>query len=85
MAVAPPKTITDVLIQFFGSAPTLEEIIAFELPPEIQARALELLQLNRGNLLTVETRAEIEEFDRVRHIINMIVLQARLRLAGKVV
>jgi hypothetical protein len=36
----PESTIKDVVTDFLGAAPTLEEIAAYRLPDELQARAL---------------------------------------------
>ncbi len=82
MALAPSKTIQDVIIEFLGSAPSAEEIIAFELPEEIQQRGLDLLERNRQGILTPDERTELDEFSRLGHLMNMITLRARLKLAG---
>ena len=83
MAVAPPFTIMSVISNFLGSAPTLEEIVAFRLPEALEERALELLERNRSSQLTPEERDELDEFTRMGHFMNMVKLQARLKLAGK--
>lgn len=80
MAVAPPFTITTVISNFLGSAPTLEEIVAFKLPEALEERALELLARNRSGKLTDNERAEMDEFTRMGHFMNMVKLQARLKL-----
>jgi hypothetical protein len=83
MSIAPTYNITMVISGFLGSAPTLEEIIAFQLPESLEARALELLERNRTGELTAEERAELDEFTRMGHFMNRVKLQARLKLAGK--
>lgn len=83
MAIAPSKTIQDVIAEFLGSAPTAEEIIAFEFPHEIQRRGLDLLERNRQGMLTPLERDELDEFSRLGHLMNMITLHARLNLAGE--
>ena len=83
MAVAPPYTITTMISNFLGTAPTLEEIVAFKLPDFLEERALELLERNRSGQLTSEERAELDEFTRMGHFMNMVKLQARLKLAGQ--
>jgi len=80
MAVAPPFTITTVISHFLGSAPTLEEIVAFKLPEALEERALELLARNRNGELNDDERAEMDEFTRMGHFMNMVKLQARLKL-----
>jgi hypothetical protein len=81
MAVAPPYTITTVMSEFLGTAPTLEEIIAFKLPEVLEARGLALLERSRNDELTAEEQAELEEFTRMGHFMNRVKLQARLKLA----
>ena len=83
MAVAQPPTITTVVSEFLGSAPTLDEILAFRLPETLEARGLELLTRNRNGELTPEERAELDEFTRMGHFMNQVKLQARLKLAGQ--
>jgi hypothetical protein len=83
MAVAQPHTLTTVISDFLGSAPTLEEIIAFKLPEALEERALELLARSRNAELTPEERVELDEFTRMGHFLNRVKLQARLKLAGQ--
>lgn len=79
MAVAPPFTITAVISHFLGAAPTLEEIVAFKLPEALEERALELLAHKRDGELTDVERAEMDEFTRMGHFMNMVKLQALQR------
>jgi hypothetical protein len=81
MAVAQPHTRTTVIRDFLGSAPTLEEILAFKLPEALEERGLELLARSRNGELTPEERAELDEFTRMGHFMNRVKLQARLKLA----
>lgn len=81
MAVAQPHALTTVISDFLGSAPTLEEILAFKLPEALEERALELLARRRNGELTSEERAELDEFTRMGHFMNRVKLQARLKLA----
>jgi hypothetical protein len=83
MAIASHYALTTVISTFLGGAPTLEEIVDFQLPAELEARALELLERNRQNTLSGEERAEIDEFTRMGHFMNVVKLQARMKLADK--
>jgi len=74
MAVA-QHTITTVIIEFFGCAPSLEDIIAFHLPEPLELRAR---QLRERRQLTPDERAELDEFTRMSHFMNRVKLQARL-------
>lgn len=80
MAIAQPPTVTTVISDFLGSAPTLEEIIAFKLPEVLEARGLALLSISRNGELTPDERAELDEFTRMGHFMNRVKLQARLKL-----
>ncbi len=72
MSVAPPLTITHTISQFLGSAPSLEEIVAFKLPEVIEQRALVLLECNRNGELTPNEHDEIEEFTHMGHFMNRV-------------
>ena len=80
MANAPARTIKDVVTDFLGSAPTLEEIAAYRLPTEMQERAPFLLDKNRLGSLTDEERAEMEDFRQIDHLLTLVKAKARLKL-----
>jgi hypothetical protein len=80
MALTSGKTIADVVTDFLGTAPTLEEIAEYRFPAEIQARAHDLLEKNREGNLTEDERHEMEEFRRLDHLITLVKAKARLRL-----
>lgn len=83
MHVAPPLTMSAVISDFLGTAPSLEAIIEFKLPEALEQRVLELLDHKRRDLLTADEHAELDEFTRMGHFINLVKLKARLQLAGK--
>lgn len=70
--------------EFLISAPTPEAIIAFRASEATQERARALLDANRSGLLTPGEAAELDEFERVNHLISMLKIYARQRLAGEV-
>ena len=80
MENAPPKTIKDVVTDFLGSGPTLEDIAAYRLPDDLQARAHSLLDKNRAETLTDEERKEMEEFREIDHLMTLVKAKARLNL-----
>ena len=83
MPLAPEKTVSDVVTDFLGSAPTLEEIAAYHLPEEFQSRAHDLLEKNRsGNLSEVE-QAEMAEFRQIDHLMTLVKAKARLKLKAQ--
>lgn len=83
MANAPASTIKDVVTDFLGSAPSLEEIVAYRLPEELQTRAHELLSRNRAGTLTPEESAEMDEFRQIDHLITLVKAKAQLRLRSR--
>jgi hypothetical protein len=76
MANAPVDIITD----FLGSAPSLQEIASYRLPDELQNRAHQLLDKNRSGSLTEEERVEMEEFRRIDQLLTLVKAKARLKL-----
>jgi hypothetical protein len=80
MSFAPEKTVKDVVTDFLGSAPTLEEIAEYRLPDELQAWAHDLLEKNRSGSLSDEERAEMEEFRQIDHLLTLVKAKARLKL-----
>jgi hypothetical protein len=83
MPVAPEKTVKDVVTDFLGSAPVLEEIAAYRLPDELQERAHDLLEKNREGTLSDEEQAEMEEFRQIDHLLTLVKAKARLKLKAR--
>lgn len=77
------KSVTDIVTDFLGSAPMLEEIAAYRLPDEFQTRAHNLLEKNRQGILSPEERSEMEEFRQIDHILALVKAKARLKLKSK--
>ena len=83
MNVAPEKTIRDLVTDFLGSAPTLEEIAAYRLPEALQVRAHDLLEKNRDGALSASEQAEMEEFRELDHLLTLVKAKARLNLKAR--
>ncbi len=83
MTNAPPKTVKDVVTDFLGSAPSLDEIAAYRLPQELQERAHALLELNRGGSLSDNDRSEMEEFRQIDHLLTLVKAKAKLKLQAQ--
>ncbi len=83
MTNASPKTITDIVTDFLGSAPSLEEIAAYRLPTDLQSRAHDLLEKNRKGSLSDSERAEMEEFRQLDHLLTLVKAKARLKLKAQ--
>jgi hypothetical protein len=80
MAVTLPPVLVDEIIDFLVTRPTPEEIIGFHPSDQLAKRAAELLELNRGNRLGDEDRAEMEDFMRMEHFMTQLKARARLKL-----
>lgn len=66
--------------EFLVSSPTPEQIVAFHASEATQERARELLAANRENRLTPDEQAELDEFERVSHLVRMLKIYALERL-----
>ncbi len=83
MTIAQPAMLLDEITDFLASSPAPQEIIDYRPSEPLERRALDLLQRNRENRLTLEERAEMEEFMRMDHFMTLLKAKARLKLAGK--
>jgi hypothetical protein len=83
MIPVPEKTVKEVVTDFLGSAPSLEELAAYRLPDELQERAHQLLEKNRTGTLSSEERAEMEDFRQLDHLLVLIKAKARLKLKSQ--
>jgi hypothetical protein len=83
MAFAPEKTVEDVVTDFLSSAPSLEELAAYRLPAEFQARAHELLEKNQAGSLADAERAEMASYRQLDHLLTLVKAKARLKLKAQ--
>lgn len=70
----------DQILDFLTSAPSLDEIVAFEPSAETKTRVayLDLAQLQGS--LTADEEAELDEFNRAVYFMEMIQARAKRRL-----
>jgi hypothetical protein len=80
MDSAPTATLLDDIIEFILSRPTLEEIVAYRIPEELDERLHILLDRNSQDELLLEERAELDEFLRIGHMLRLLKAKARLKL-----
>jgi hypothetical protein len=83
MTDTPVRTVKEVVTDFLGSAPTLEEIAAYRLPADLQNRAHQLLDRNRAGTLTPDERNEMNEFSQIDHLMTLVKAKARLKLKSQ--
>lgn len=83
MAVATPISIWEIVTDFLASNPSPQEIIAYKLPPELEARAHDLLDRNgEGELSPVEVQ-EMQEFMKFDEIMSLLKAKTRLKLRAE--
>jgi hypothetical protein len=80
MQNAPIRTVLGVITDFLASDPTPEEIIAYRLPEDLEARAHELLERNGEGLLTFEEQQEMYDFMRVDQMMSLLKAKLLLKL-----
>jgi len=81
MALAPPSAVLfDEILDFLASTPTLEQIIQFEPPEDLQQQLEILLEHNRQGTLTSEDQDELDEFLRMDRFLSRLKLRARRKL-----
>lgn len=83
MTDAQVRTLKEIVTDFLGSAPTLDEIAAYRLPTELQDRAHQLLDRNRAGTLTSDERSEMDEFGQIDHLLTLVKAKARLKLKAQ--
>jgi hypothetical protein len=83
MAFAPPQILFDEITDFLSSAPSIDEIVAFQPSERLNQRLHELLDKNTENTLSSDERQELEEFMRMNHLLKMIRIKSRLKQMGK--
>lgn len=81
MSPAPSDTLFAEIIDFLASAPTQAEIIAYKPPQRLEQRLEYLMEQNRRDTLSADEREELDEFIRINHLMNMVKIRARQKLA----
>lgn len=71
---AVPAHIYRAILDFLATRPTPAEIAAFRPAPEMQERLATLLARSRDGQLTPAEQAELDEFERIEHV--MVLLKA---------
>ena len=71
-----PNEVYRYILQFLASNPSPEDIRAFRPAPQMQERISELLEKNRSNRLTPAESAELDEYERIEHVIRMLKIRS---------
>jgi hypothetical protein len=82
MAVAPSSTLFDEVIEFLASMPSSGAILAFKPSAMLEQRLTYLMEQNKRDFITRDERAELDEFLRMNHLINMLKIRVRQNLAA---
>jgi hypothetical protein len=64
------------ILSFIASGPTPEQLMAFRPTPEMQERLEALLEKSRSDTLTDLERQELEEYERIEHVVIMLKARA---------
>ncbi|MEQ8973570.1 MAG: hypothetical protein RIE73_24665 [Coleofasciculus sp. C1-SOL-03] len=67
-----PAHIYHYILNFLASQPTPEAILAFRPTPEMQTRLKTLLVRSKAGELTPSEQQELDEYERIEHIIVML-------------
>ncbi len=70
----------DEFVDFITSLPALEAIIDYNISPTAQARVNDLLASNKNRRLTDAEVAELDEYERLEHVIRRAKIRAFARL-----
>lgn len=60
------------ILDFVASNPTPQQIADFRPTPEMQERLRSLLSRNSSGNLTAEEEAELDEYERIEHVVMML-------------
>lgn len=77
---APIRTVFGVITDFLASDPTPEQIIAYRLPPDLEARAHDLLDRNGEGQLSPDEIEEMHDFMRADEMMSLLKAKTRLKL-----
>jgi hypothetical protein len=72
----------DSLVDLLTSSPKPTDVLAFKLPPDLQARAALLLERNREGMLSPQEKEELGQFIFVEHIFRVAKARARTQVAA---
>jgi hypothetical protein len=83
MQTIPIRTVFGEITDFLATNPTPEEIVDYELPEDLQARAHELLDKNGEGDLTREEHDEMMDFARMNAMMRLLKVKMRIKLKGQ--
>jgi hypothetical protein len=79
----PEHTVFDAITDFLASGPTPEQLLAYHLSDELQARVDALVEKNGEGQLTFDEQQELYDFIRADQMIALLKTKTKLRLRNK--
>lgn len=77
-----PARIYHYILNFLASQPTPEQILAFRPTPEMQKRLQTLLVRSQAGEITLPEQQELDEYERIEHLIVMLKAGSLPHLTG---
>jgi len=77
---APTRTVFDIVTDFLAARPTDEEMLAYKIPPDLQARLDRLTEIDATSRLTAAQREELGDFRFVDDVLTRVRAKIRRRL-----
>jgi hypothetical protein len=74
------RSVLDVITDFLVSDPTPEQLLAYHLPDDLQARVDKLVEQNGEGQLTFDDQQELYDFMRVDEMMALLKAKTKLRL-----
>ncbi len=74
------RTVFGIITDFLASDPSPEDIIAFHLPDDLQARVDELVERNGEGQLTFDEQQELFDFMRADEMMALLKVKTRPKL-----
>jgi hypothetical protein len=74
------QTVAEV-VGFLSEGPSLAQVAEYTVSARAQERLRRLLALNQAGLLSIEEQAELEEIEKLDHLLVLLKAQAREQLA----
>jgi hypothetical protein len=74
------RTVFDVITDFLASDPTPDQLIAYHLPDDLQARVDQLVERNGEGQLTFDDQQELLDFMRADEMMALLKAKTKLRL-----
>lgn len=80
---APTRTVFDVVTDFLAARPTDEDMLAYRIPADLQARLDSLIEIDATSRLTAAQREELGDFRFVDDVLTRLRAKIRRRLEQK--